>query len=146
MHRIQWTARRFNPYRPRLFYTSGPNTGDEKYLFTVTPEEARNGPVLELRPGRPVDPSIADDIVVVPAGGTSSPAQAAQVVNSTPAAGPPSPTQKENEDPSTQIGRRCKLGRMIDATAHVAATSESTADPVRVGGGGMPVVADADLW
>jgi len=62
--RRQWTTRAFNPYRPRLFHTTGPLKGTEIPWFTVTPEEARTGSVLELRPGKPVDPSVANDLMI----------------------------------------------------------------------------------
>ena len=59
--------RSHNPFRPRLFYTDGPLQGEERPYFTVTPEEASTGHVLELRPGRPLDASVADDLMIAPA-------------------------------------------------------------------------------
>jgi hypothetical protein len=110
--RIQWTLRAFNPYRPRLYHTQGPLAGTERAVFTVTPEEARTGAVLELRSGRHVDPSISSDLLV---------ARPAVL----PSSGlPPSPLgQKENRDPETDDDLRGKIARMRAATAAAAAAA-----------------------
>ena len=65
--------------------------------------------MLEVRPGRPVDPSIAGDIVVVPSTAPSTP--------------PAGWLQKENEDPTDAADRRGKLGRWLDATSTAASAS-----------------------